>query len=520
MESLLPTHCRLSSSGWLSILLLLGALLVGCGQQSAPSPAQDVVGGGSEQVSELAELAIHVEFGPTGEVVPGVEVRLIWKTEEGDVGRDSKPTDGAGNVRFEMTAGTIVESVTVLPTVRSAPASQTIKKPILAGKVVELDFTLEAGGILSGLVLDAEGEPLVGAEIRVWNRKQAELERDPTKKPDLLGRSHEGGVFTIGGLGTGEFIVDAHLPDAVCVLRAGGNVKAGQVLDGFELVLEPAQNIVGRLTGPRQEPVDQGLVVAGMVGRHSWRQPGPVDGTFVLPAMQRVLYSDEHGDFLLENVPTSQVWAVEVKHRDYQPMRTRTLPGQTSIDLLLEAGYRLAGKIVDQESKELPRAYLRLQGEEERERRGQRNGKFQFTGLVEDWEASLYVYVPSFTPKVFWPLRVDHETTAREFPLAQGLVLEGTLLQRNGEPAAGLGIKILEETPARTEAGSESAVFQGRPPLEEFGLGITQTNGEGTFFLGDLPFGRLQLQVTSPNGAVLLETHVTAGEESVTLTLP
>jgi hypothetical protein len=447
----------------------------------------------------------------TGEPIPGIQVRLLWKDDLNDVGRVFETTDSDGKCSFEVQAGTFVQSLAVAPTPSTAPNSTVIKKPVLAGADMEFEFRLQPGGVVAGQVLDSTGQPVVGADIHLWFKKRETLAQKPESSADLLATTHEGGTFTLGGIPEGNFIVEAKFDGKVCVQRVGGEIGVGQVLDGFELLLEPANQVSGLALGESGEPIEAALVIAGMVGRHARRDSTHHDQVYYFPVRQQVGYSNADGSFQLNSVPMSQVWAVEAKHLDYQPLRTRLMPGAGSLDLEMTRGYRLGGIVHDTNGNPIPKAYLRLRGEQERERRAQRNGKFQFKGLFADIEAALLVYSPGFAVQTLWPVDLEAGQEEMQVELKPGSLVVGNIFDGSGAPLQDLRIEVV----LPDLGGPEGLEFPGNHPWREFGLGVTQSGPDGSFFLSDLPSGPQTLRAYRADGSLVSEIEVLAGDETV-----
>ena len=464
----------------------------------------------------MAWLRAHVLLDSTGEPVPEIRVRLLWKDDLNDMGRAFETTDSEGRCSFEVQAGTFVQSIAVSPTPSTAPSAKVIKKPVLAGADMEFEFRLQPGGVVSGQVLDSMGKPIVEADIHLWFKKKEKLAQKPEASVDLLSKTHEGGTFTLGGIPEGPFILEAIAEERVCVQRVGGEIKSGQVLDGLELLMEPSNTVSGMALGSDGETVQAALVVAGMVGRHARRDSTHHQGIYYFPVRQQVVYSDVDGSFTLNSVPISQVWAVEAKHLDYQPLRSRLLPGTGSLDIEMIRGYRLGGVVHDENGNPVSKAYLRLRGEQDRERRSQRNGLFQFKGLFADLEAALLVYSPGYAVTSIWPLNLEDGNESLEILLQQGEIVAGQLLNASGSPLPNMRIEVvLPEMKA-----PNNAEFPGGHPWREFGLGVTQSGPDGAFFLSDLPSGTHLLRAFQADGVQVGEIEVEAGDESVSWISP
>ena len=86
----------------------------------------------------------------------------------------------------------------------------TLNTPITAvpGQVTSVDFTLDAGGSISGHVVDANGSPVVGAYVSAW-------------QPDVIGDSSGSsatdstGYYQITALGAGSYVVAGTAPHSI-----------------------------------------------------------------------------------------------------------------------------------------------------------------------------------------------------------------------------------------------------------------------------------------------------------------
>ena len=497
-------------------LVLISPLTTACGagEESQEASSKEVNSSSSIQSENpgqlslepqlapgMGELRAHVTLRDSGEPVEGILVRLLWQTDENDqndTGRVFRRTDQDGRCSFEVEGGTVISSITVEPTATTAPAAVSVKRPIITGKISSFEFALVPGGILSGIVLDESGEPLANADLKVWYSKHGEVERNPKSAADVEVNAGIDGVFIIGGMPAGEFVLSATVENQVCVQRVGGVISEAQVLDGFELLMEPANEVLGMVVSTKGDPIHDVLLVAGMIGRHAKRDATAHDDCWYYPAQQYVLYSQEDGSFLLTNVPSGQAWVIDAKHKSYQPLRQRILPGETVVDLNLVGGMQLDGVVVDTDGQPVSKARMLLGGDQERERRCQKNGKFVFSGLVEDWESSLAVHKPGFAPILLSPLRIDGESTAIEVVLVAGALMEGQVIDADGAGVAGVRIRVV-----------------AKPALERFGLATTISGPNGNFFLPDLPSERLECHLFDSNNAQVGRFEWQAGDSDV-----
>jgi len=441
---------------------------------------------GAQLAEGMGEVQVNVNLRDSGEPVEGILVRMLWKTDRNDTGRVFRKTNAQGFCSFEVEGGTVISSLSVEPTGATAPAGLPIERPLIPGQIAKFNFKLVPGGILSGMVIGADGEAVPNAKLKVWYMEQGELERNPDESVDAKSEVGADGVFTLGGMPAGDFVLTAEADGMVCVQRVGGKIKEAQVLDGFELFLEPSNDLMGMVRSSDDQPVENVLLVAGMVGRHAKRKETHHQACYYYPAQQSILYSKSDGSFVVKNVPSSQVWVLEAKHKLYQNVRHRLLPGETMADLELQGGMALAGIIVDAEGNAVSKARVLLSGEQQRERRCQRNGKFVFNALVEDWDASLAVHKTGFAPAYMTALKIDPDSQTLQIQLNKGTMLTGKVVDESGAGVSGLRISALDQ-----------------PGLAAFGLNSTVSGPDGGFYLPDLAAEQSSWMVTGASGELV-----------------
>ena len=475
----------------------------------------DLPGVSSE--GEAATLKVVVLREEDEQPVPGVKVRLMWRGEGSAAGRDFRVTDASGLAVFETLAGVYVQSVYAEPTAWTAPVGLPIKAPIQAGEA-ELVLRVAKGSIVSGRVLDELGEPMVGVKVRAWFKDRWEVENDSTVSADVRTFTDELGIFTLGGFPRGDFLLDAELDGKASMRRLGGRLRTGQILDEVELIMTAAQPVFGMVADTEGTPVVGAQIVAGPVGRFANREPVGVPNIYYYPSKQHALLTGEGGLFEIPAVPSDQVWVVEVKHLDFRPNRTRILPGQTSVDITVERGLDLIGRVFDADGLPLRGAVLHLRGEQNVDRRSGKNGGFRFQGLDEEVDAALLVYAPGHAPELVWPITIGPDLQPVELHLVRGRSLAGRVVDGSGAGLARVRIEAVGPTPTSEAALVE---YSAKLPEEEFGLGSTLTSEDGTFLLSDLYEGEFILRVYRPDGAgVAWEDKVAAGSDPLTIPLP
>jgi len=516
----------------LVLLLALAPLLGSCGSDDGePAPADPTAGAGAgappaqdpggvlgPRAADMSLLKVKAVMDESGAPVVGVRIRLLWKsgTDETEVGRSRQLTGPDGIARFEILGGTVVQSIAAEPSSLTAPEAQVIKKPINPGVEVDRELRLKPASTLAGVVRDLSGEPIIGAELVVWFDDRWVVEGEVDKPYDVSARSHELGSFTVGGLPQGDFLLEPRMEGMIAVRRVAGKIGTGQVLDGFELVMAPAEPYYGRCVDEQGRPVPGAEIIAGMVGRHAKHEPTPTKQAVYVPARQYLLKSLEDGSFEIPGRSPEEMWVVEVKHLRFQDARHRLLPGEGSGDVVLTEGYSLRGQVLDAELDPVGRALLRLRGEQSRPFRSGEGGGFRVDGLKEDLEAAVLAYKPGYAPVVLWPFEISHDAEALRIQLLPGQLVSGQVLDAQRQPAAGMRLRVVEDQPVSEAA---SLAFPGAPPLAEFGLDQALTTSDGRFVFTDMPPGEVRLQVLDADGAVLRELVSETGTDPLEIVL-
>jgi protocatechuate 3,4-dioxygenase beta subunit len=150
-------------------------------------------------------------------------IRHALVTLSGPVSADAQ-TDDHGRVSFTgLPTGRYMLTVTKAGYVESPPASRrahTSRKPfrLHAGAIHNVEVPLSPGGVLSGVVTDERGEPIVDAWVRAITAEPPE--RSHRIHGMLSDRTDDQGGFRIHSLALGEYVVVVDPPQRRHVARA------------------------------------------------------------------------------------------------------------------------------------------------------------------------------------------------------------------------------------------------------------------------------------------------------------
>lgn len=385
------------------------------------------LGGGSalrlEPVGELGVLRGPLPFPPR------VPLPLAAPDEPT---RDGYVTDAKGAFRLEgLPPGRLVVAATHPDHARAVSEPLAVE----AGRTASVELVLSRGQTVRGRVLDEDGGPLAGAEVRLDGRVLAVTDK------------------------RGEFVLEHLKLPLRLEAHARGHLPAGREVAGageIELRLERA---AGGLEGVVVD--DRGLPIAGAR----------------VEAAGQTAATDRAGRFRIEGLGAGG-HRVEVTARGFAPRVFDAVPLGEEARLELAPGAGLSGEVRDARTGAVP-AGLELQLALEAAGRtlklAHARGRFEEVGLAPG-RASLRVTAPGYVAAV-QPLELPAadrpgEVTVRDLrvDLERGGVVRGRVVDDFGQPARG----------AKVSCGG----VEGR------------TDARGEFRLDGVPAGRHAVQAT------------------------
>lgn len=281
----------------------------------------------------------------TRDPVPGVEVLF---TLPGRRGEETVLSEGDGGFTVELRSGEYeVRAVGDL--------AYSVPRKLLVGRVesaIELELAVTRFATVRGVVVDSGGAPVGGATVTSY------------PPPDALAAFERDGVVarTATSAADGRFAMPV-FPGTV-ILAGDAPVGHGRVtIDGVPpggtsaatIVLQPHAAVGGIVRGP------DGTPVAGAAVQLAVRVPGA-------RIRQRLtVETGENGRFVFEGVVPGKL-GVEASRPGFAPSAPvlfRIEPGErrTDLELVLQAGLRVAGRVVDAEGTPVPEARVRLSRE-------------------------------------------------------------------------------------------------------------------------------------------------------------
>jgi carboxypeptidase family protein len=415
-----------------------------------------------------------------GRPVAGAEVRA-----EGDQSWGAPPperSDARGEFRLDG----------VPPGEYTVVAREGARAPGIAVAVVEpggeatVSLTVSDGGYAVGRIVDAEGRPVAG-QVRVesWNGRSL-----PGFACDSLAANTKAdGSFALGPLPVGSLGVAASAP-RFATRRVDAELAArGRTVDLGDLALDAGLAIRGRVHDR------EGNGIAGAEVHAERHGPGsPSEGEAV---------SEADGGFVVGGLELGS-HDLRATALGYAPAEATATSGGDPVDLVLEPGGQMEGRVVDADGSPVEDA--RVWAENERGRSGsggvlggrsdEGDGRF----VVRDVAAGRYalqVLAGSRGEAAVTDVRVvaGRTTNVGTITLGRGGTLQGTVVDGEGSGIAGATVV------AHLDASRRRETFR------------SQTESSGAFELRGLPVGSLYVSAFHPAYATAPSVAATVDPE-------
>ncbi|MDJ0974383.1 MAG: carboxypeptidase-like regulatory domain-containing protein, partial [Planctomycetota bacterium] len=203
--------------------------------------------GGPVLAEDTGQLAVKIT-DPEGKPLAGVQV-MAWTREHvlsGTTGADgmwrstASPGEYAVGVRAHSRVGTERYEITVA-----------------AGETTEIEFELEPGVTFIGRVVDAEGEPVVGADVVVeaGGTYDGYMEHTFGVPPWARDRTNAKGEFFVGGIPDTKVATVVVSAEGYQTTRMGIRAMDGAIHpDPVVVRLRAGASVSGRVTMPDRKP--------------------------------------------------------------------------------------------------------------------------------------------------------------------------------------------------------------------------------------------------------------------------
>ena len=296
---------------------------------------------------------------------------------------------------------------------------------------------------LTGRVVAEDRQPVGGASVALASRPT--VPGDPQRRPAgppivRLTTTRADGRFAVGALPPGDAELDVAAPGFVAVEDLAVSVPPSDPRQELTVVLARGSVLQGRITTTLKEPI-AGVRVA-------------VAGT--------TAFSDGEGLYLIEAVPAGG-HDVQVSHPHYgRTFRRKTIePGLNLLDVELEAGTVVSGRVLDESGGPVPGALLKLTSRDATggsySARSAEDGGFRLTPVARG-RYSLRAEAAGFAPaELESEIQVERRPVGGiEIVLHHGAALAGRVLGLSADELTGVSVAardaIGRSFPARLDA--------------------------------------------------------------------
>jgi hypothetical protein len=288
--------------------------------------------------------------------------------------------------------------------------------------------------------------------------------------------------------------------------------------EDIEIELRPEAPLFGTVVDPSGRPIAGASVEADAI----WATfitggPKPDDFLDVLSGNFSVL-TDRQGHFSFAGIPApNQQLSIKlvVRHPEFRPpalfdVGAPTDPGAAPV-LTVEPGCTVSGVVVNRAGSSVPDASVRVfdwkMGFEEQFARTDRDGRFRFRNMPPG-RAVLLVESPRLAAAWAKIVATPARAIDNQFVLEPGSSVGGKVVDETGKPVAGATVRCNVRFPA----------VNGFPSELELNVS-TLTADDGSFRIGSLPPGDLQLVATLESRELTGETVLGGNRADVVIKL-
>ncbi len=438
----------------------------------------------------------HPNYRPAIYAMPGaVEVSAETTVSSSGPVRIERLENGTTMMIQEDGSGRIRRTLMPRAPTRPVRALEVTSNALLAASA---EMTLSPAILVSGVVLDSEGQPAPDLEV-IFQRNNPSYERKHLTT-DAQGR------FRVMAAEPGD--------GALIVLRSGQAPQYRPLsiepnLAPIEIRLRPARVLRGRVLDRQQRPVP-----GARVRLDEWR------GTADLLRFQAI--TDDQGRFAWTGAPTDPV-TLYVSASNHYNMRQSISVNSDELTLYLNRQPGVSGKVYDAETRKPIDLFSIIKGRKyspneprirwERNDTGRgRNGEYAVR-LDEYYfqpEARIMIEAPGYVPQISRGFQ-SADAYTNDFALTKGQGLSGVIQTADGAPAANATVLLVDndesgymDTPGQFRSNSSGgdstrADAQGRfefsPKLEAEWILIAHEQG----------FAEVRADKLASNGRVVLQ---------------
>ena len=439
---------------------------------------------------------------------------MLWRPLEEVRGQFETGRTGAdGRWLVELATPVRFLSVYTDPTAEQPSAYHREDRRLESGDSQEVRLELPAAGILSGVVLDAAGAPVPGAEVLGWHTRGEDVW--PQVEPHLRVLTDEHGRFRVEDL-AGWILLVAQKGQQMATHGLRGALASGATVRDIMLRIDERHELTGTVL------TETGEAVAGARVRLESHLPRgnlpPLERASGLgyqgPSAQ--VTADDGGRFSW-SVPVGQAGGVWASAAGFAPAGVPLRPGQERVEVRLGSLSRFTVRVVDHRGEPVAGALVLACREN------------VFASDPTDVDGWIELRFPKPGPAALLARADGHALTAAgPFDLQPGMApielrlgishnLEGVVVDASGAPIRGAKVRIAGD---RLLEGS-GRLLDARPTWEALhGLHETVTDAAGGFRFPDLYAGEFRIEVT-PEGAALdpAVAYAVAGDDPLRIVL-
>ncbi|RMG55914.1 MAG: hypothetical protein D6723_01705, partial [Acidobacteria bacterium] len=212
-------------------------------------------------------------------------------------------------------------------------------------EITDVEVTLMRGGVITGRVLDEDGDPIVNTQVIAWRRSENGYYQQMNQA-----RTDDRGVYRIYGLPPGDYVISSQIPFRWSRHASYGmtyfpgvvsrkqaeilSITAGSEITGIDISLQPDRGakIVGRVTLAGSKQPLSGLRVTLYGENLSLSATTKSDGSYTFAGLPK-------GTFHLHINPTQKNVVPVQKRVTIESLKT------VRLDIQLEEGGQISGAL-------------------------------------------------------------------------------------------------------------------------------------------------------------------------------
>ncbi|HET9226367.1 MAG TPA: carboxypeptidase-like regulatory domain-containing protein, partial [Thermoanaerobaculia bacterium] len=318
-------------------------------------------------------------------------------------------------------------------------------------------LVLRRGATVFGRVVDGEGVPVAGADLKLSSSRISVMSAIPSQNMDFAAVSDAEGRFRIGNVSAGRFDLRALRRGFAAALVPGVTIEESEPrTDVGEIALQPGGSIEGIVVDESGKPVEGAAIMM---------TPGGSEGLMMEDPFffhRRPLETGEDGKFRIEDLPRGRQVSLEVMHSELvsQEVSGVEIPTAEPLRIQLERPRRVEGRVTDRLGEPVAGARVIVSTGTSAgigSFRGMRSrgaavtepdGRFVVSGLKPE-TIELQVSATGYRTAVSPGIRIPQSGQAEpvEIVLEPGTWLEGTVLDGGGQPVRDGSVHVQPKDP-------------------------------------------------------------------------